>query len=117
VSMRQRVGKERSEVGGALHDEEGVDEDVKVERGEDVARVVVVPQANLHRCQHRRIQQQQAAAQQLSCRAARACHFHGKEVRVFERLHACEPFSTQYPHSCHGMRSAKRGEKITLHEG
>ena len=54
------------------HEEEAVDEDVEVEGGEAVARVVVVPHADLHGRHHRRVQQQHPAHHHLPCRANRA---------------------------------------------
>ena len=52
--------------GGARDHEKAVDDDVEVEGGESVARVVVVPEADLEGHDGGRVEQQQHAEQHLA---------------------------------------------------
>ncbi len=51
----------------ASNHKEGVDEHVPVERGEGVARVIVVPEAELHGRNDRGVQQQEGAGEHHAC--------------------------------------------------
>ena len=50
------------------HQEEGVHDDVKVQRRKYVAGVVVVPHANLHRDDGRSVEEEHAAQEQHHCK-------------------------------------------------
>ena len=58
---RRRAGEAGAERG---YHEEGVNDDVEVERREGVARVLVVPEANLHRHDDGRVEQERRAAEE-----------------------------------------------------
>ena len=49
------------------YQEKAVDENIKEERWEDVARVVVIPETKLDRDYGRRVEQQETAHKQHSC--------------------------------------------------
>ena len=53
--------------GGGGDHEESVDDDVKVEGGELVARVVVAPHADLHGRDDGSVEEEEAAAHHLAC--------------------------------------------------
>ena len=59
-------GALRGEAAGGDH-EESVDDNIKVEGGELVARVVVVPHADLHGRDDGRVEKEEAAADHLAC--------------------------------------------------
>ncbi len=61
----------RDIISATTHQEEAVDKQVEKERGEFVARVVVVPDEDLDWYHNRGVEQQRAAHEEDGCRGAR----------------------------------------------
>jgi hypothetical protein len=70
--------------GQQVHHEEDVDEHVEAQRGENVARVRVVPHADLERNHHGRVEQQDRADEEHHCRAGRRSSAQIHDIIVIE---------------------------------